>query len=342
VDGKPVIEVNEDAEPGVSALLGRGPETVAELDLVAGQHYAVELLVRSAPESPMSMAKAGYLPAEQADLMAQAIDAARLADVAVVVVSRTPEWESEGFDMETMALPGRQNELIDAVSQANPNTIVVVNAGAAIAMPWLSSVRSVLQVWYPGEEGAAAIADVIFGASEPGGRLAVSYPARVEDSSGAATYPPVDGELRYSDGLFVGYRHHEAHGIDPVFSFGHGLSYTAFEYGELAVTAAGDSGEVVATVEVSNVGQRAGSEVVQLYVRDVESSQPRPVKELKGFAKIRLAAGERQVARFALDRRAFSRFSSDQHDWIVEPGEFELLAGSSSQNIRARATIHVD
>jgi beta-glucosidase len=340
VDGETIVELSEGRPLDMNAILSGGGEEAAHLDLTAGQQVEVEALLRCPAGMPVTIAQVGWLAPQPADLMERAVAAAQRADVAVVVAGRTPEWESEAFDMESMALPGPQDELIDRVAAVNPSTVVVLNTGAPVTMPWLDRVASVLQVWYPGEEGPAGVADVLFGAAEPGGRLPVSFPVRLEDSAAAASYPPADGEIAYSDGLLVGYRHHDAAGVEPAFCFGHGLSYTSFEYGELSV--ARDGARVVASVEIANTGSRPGTEVVQLYVRDIESTLARPDKELKGFAKVRLEPGQRDVARFVLDRRAFSAFSPDARDWSVEPGEFELLAGSSSRDIRARGRIHVD
>jgi beta-glucosidase len=186
-----------------------------------------------------------------------------------------------------------------------------------------------VQLWYPGQEGGNALADVLTGAAD-GGRLACTFPVRVEDSPGFAGYPGVDGKLPYEEGVFVGHRGFEAANTTPLFAFGHGLAYTTFEYGDLTAEGTG------ASIAVTNTGSRAGTEVVQLYVRDVEASLPRPAKELKGFAKLLLAPGETGVARFTFNDRTFAFWNNG---WKVEPGQFEILVGASSADIRARATI---
>lgn len=341
VDGQTAIELPNGSITDMATMFTNAAEVTTDLDLPESARANVELLVRSPAGFPLAVGHVGYLTPEPADLMERAVDAAADADVAVVVIGRSPEWESEGSDCESMSLPGRQDELVERVAKANPATVVVVNAGAPVAMPWLGSVRSVLQVWYPGQDGPSALAGVLFGATEPGGRLPVSFPVRLEDSAAAASYPPADGRIAYRDGVFVGYRHHDQAGIDPVFCFGHGLSYTEFEYGPLSVESTGDGTDFVVSVDVQNVGSRPGSEVVQLYVRDVESTLPRPPKELKGFAKLRLSPRERQKARFVLDQRSFAMWNPAERAWVAEPGEFELMAGSSSRDIRARATLHV-
>jgi beta-glucosidase len=272
----------------------------------------------------------GGIPPMRDDRIAEAVDAARSADAAVVVVGLDPESETEGRDRESMDLTGDQNELIRAVAAAQPNTVVVINAGSIVSMPWADDVRAILCAWYPGQECGNAIADVVFGAVNPCGRLPTTVPMRYEDNPAFANYPGAEGEVRYEEGVFVGHRHYDANGTEPRFPFGHGLSYTTFDYGDLTVE--GDT----ATIDVTNNGDVAGAEIVQLYVRDVEASVKRPPKELKGFQKLTLEPGETKAASFALDDRTFAFWNDG---WTVEPGDFVLECGSSSRDIRARATV---
>jgi beta-glucosidase len=258
-----------------------------------------------------------------------AAEAAAIADAAIVVVGLTREVDTEGQDRPDMALPPGQDELVAAVAAANPRTIVVVNAGSPVAMPWINDVAAVVQLWYPGQEGGHALADVLTGAAD-GGRLPCTFPVRVEDSPAFAGYPGRDGQLAYEEGVFVGHRGFEAANTQPLFAFGHGLSYTTFEYGDVTADASG------ASVNVTNTGTRPGTEVVQVYVSDVEATLPRPAKELKGFAKVRLGPGETGTARFAFDDRTFAFWNKG---WQIEPGDFAILAGPSSADIRARATV---
>jgi beta-glucosidase len=278
----------------------------------------------------------GAIPPMAADRIAEAVDAARAADVAVVVVGPDPESETEGHDRSSMDLTGDQNDLIRAIGGVQPNTVVVVNAGSIVSMDWADDVAAVLQAWYPGQECGNAIADVLFGKVNPCGKLPTTIPRRYEDNPTIDNYPGADGVVRYAEGVFVGYRHYDANDIEPRFAFGHGLSYTTFEYGELRIESASPD-EVVAAIDVTNSGDVAGKEVVQLYVSDVESSVARPPRELKAFEKVAISPGETKTVRFVLGRRAFSFW----HDggWVVERGEFELLCGSSSRDIRTKARI---
>jgi beta-glucosidase len=238
-----------------------------------------------------------------------------------------------------MDLVGRQNELVSRVASANPRTVVVLQTGAPVAMPWLDAVAGVLQAWYPGQEAGNAIADVLFGAAEPSGRLPQTFPVRLEDNAAHGNYPGGNGRVRYGEGIFAGYRHHDTKHLPPLFPFGFGLSYTSFAYGNLRLSAEALQPEdtLTVTLDVTNTGQRAGQEVVQLYVRDEQSSLPRPEKELKGFLKVDLQPGETKSVTLTLGMRALAYFDDARAAWVAEAGRFEVLVGSSSRDVRARA-----
>ena len=277
----------------------------------------------------------GAVPPMAADRIAEAVETAKSADVAVVIVGYDTESETEGHDRESMDLTGDQDELIRAVAAAQPNTVVVVNAGSVVSMPWSDDVAAIVQAWYPGQECGNALADVLFGAVNACGKLPTTVPMAYEDNPAMTNYPGANNEVRYEEGVMVGYRHYDTNGVTPRFPFGHGLSYTTFEYGPLNVEKAGD--EVRAAIEVTNTGEVAGKEVVQLYVTDRESSVRRPAQELKAFEKVSLEGGETKSVRFVLGSRAFSYWGDG--GWITEPGAFELHCGSSSRDIRATAEV---
>jgi beta-glucosidase len=237
-----------------------------------------------------------------------------------------------------MELPGRQAELIEGVAAANRNTAVVVNAGSPVSMDWIDRVPAVLDVWLPGQELGNALADVLFGKVNPSGKLPTTFPKRIEDNPAYLNYPGENGEVLYGEGIFVGYRYYDRKRVEPRFAFGHGLSYTRFEYGEIRLDRdrIGPDEEVELSVEVSNVGERSGREVVQLYLCDLECSLARPEQELRAFEKVALDAGERKTIRFTLDRRALSFYDPEREGWIAEPGDFEVRIGSSSRDIRSR------
>lgn len=255
---------------------------------------------------------------------------ARDAEVALLFVGRNGEWDTEGSDLDSIVLPGRQNELIAAVAAANPRTVVVLQTGGPVEMPWLGEVAAVLEAWYPGQEAGNAIADVLTGAAEPGGRLPQSFPVKWADnptnSQDREIYPGLDGKVRYEEGVFIGYRHYDRHGIAPLFPFGFGLGYTSFAMSELAVDATGfeTDGRVSVSVTLENTGRRAGSEVVQVYVSAPDATVQRPAKELKAFEKVHLGPGERQRVTLELDDRAFAYYRTEAQHWLVEPGRYVI------------------
>jgi beta-glucosidase len=228
-----------------------------------------------------------------------------------------------------LALPAGQDELIQAVAAVNKNTVVVLIAGSPVLMNgWVGQVPALLAAWYPGEEGGHAIADILFGDANPSGKLPMTFLKEWKDSPAYGHYPGENGVVEYAEGIYVGYRHFDKHGIEPLFPFGHGLSYTTFAYSDLKVSAH----EV--SLAVRNTGSREGAEVVQLYVGDKHSSADRPVKELKGFRRVVLKPGETKTVSFAIDKSALSYYSTARHDWVAEPGTFEVLVGASSRDIR--------
>jgi beta-glucosidase len=312
-----------------------------ELDLVAGQSY--ELMLEASRPANESFAHArvcfAFTPqAEEDHRFEQAVALARQADVALVFVGLPENFESEGDDRPHMDLTGRQNELVEAVLAANPNTVVVLNAGSPLRLPWAEKVPALLETFYPGLEGGSAIARVLLGEVNPSGKLSTTFPKRLEDTPAYINYPG-GKQVRYGEGIFIGYRYYDMRDLAPAFPFGFGLSYTTFEYSHLRLPGEVLPGQPVSvSLTVKNTGQRTGKEVVQLYVHDVASSLPRPPKELKGFAKLELAPGESREVTFSLDERALSFYDPYRKAWVAEPGDFEVLVGASSRDIRLQGT----
>jgi beta-glucosidase len=271
--------------------------------------------------------------------MDPAVALARDADVAIVVVGTTEEVESEGFDRTSLALPGRQDELVRRVSEANPRTIVVVNAGAPVLLPWADEVAAVMLAWFPGQEFGNALADALLGVAEPGGRLPTTWPMTEE---GLPSTQPADGVLTYDEGLYIGYRFYDRDGREPRYRFGHGLGYTTWEYAEISAPeqAAAGTGTSV-TVLVRNTGSRRGREVVQVYASRPDGDVERPVRWLAGFAAVEAGPGEEVAATVAVPARAFEHWDAEAGGWTVEPGTFGLAAGPSSGvlPVSARTTV---
>src|SRR5438093_12869592 len=238
-----------------------------------------------------------------------------------------------------MHLPGKQNVVVEQVAAANPRTIVVLNTGAPISMPWIDKVAAVVQAWYPGQECGNAIADVLFGDANPSGKLPQTFPVHLEDNPAYLNFPGENGKVYYGEGLFVGYRYYDKKKIAPLFPFGFGLSYTTFDYGPLSLSAQeiGPEDTPQVSVEVTNTGQRTGKEVVQLYIRDEQARLQRPDKELKAFAKVQLEPGEHQTVTLSIAREALAYYDDLAHEWVAEAGEFEVLVGASAQDISATA-----
>ncbi|MFE9399328.1 beta-glucosidase [Streptomyces flavidovirens] len=335
--------------------LSSAEELRFDIELNAGEQ--VEVRVRHVPlkmfDGPMVWVQFGLGHAEPSDSpdaeLDQAVAAAAAADVAIVVVATTEDVESEGFDRETLELPGRQNELVARVAAVNPHTVVVVNAGSPVEMPWTDDVAAVLLTWFPGQECGAALADVLLGAHEPGGRLPTTWPARKEDSP-VLRVTPTDGALAYEEGVFIGYRAWERTGAEPRYWFGHGLGYTTWEYVAADFVPSDDpDGELLGalTVDVRNTGHRPGREVVQAYLSAAdqapahEADIERPVRWLVGFAPAEAGPGETVRVTIPVPRRAAEVWNADKGAWQLLPGQYAIEAGRSLADRRVQVTVPV-
>ncbi len=320
---------------GGGSSLVRPKYAVTPLDGIkeaAGPHADIAYALGAVMEGE----DAGKAPHE---LREEAVALALHSDVAVVVVGYAPKLEGEGFDRKSMDLPAGQDELIEAVAGVNKNTVVVIAAGAPVTMTrWIDRVPAVVYAWYGGQEVGHAIGDMLFGAVNPSGKLPVTFPKALRDSPAYGHYPGENLHVEYEEGIYVGYRGFDKSGVEPLFPFGHGLSYTTFDYSGLQISPAkiGAGKAVGVSLNVRNSGSRAGAEVVELYVQPPPSRVDRPVKELKGFARVMLQPGETRAVSFKLDKAAMSYYDSAFHDWVAEPGRFTVLVGASSRDIRAK------
>lgn len=277
-------------------------------------------------------------------LLAEAVEAARNADVAVIFAGLPDKFESEGFDRKHMAMPNCQNELIEKVAAVQPNTVVVLHNGSPVEMPWVYQVKGVVEAYLGGQAVGGAVCDILFGKVNPSAKLPETFPIRLEDNPSYLSYIGEGDMVEYREGIFVGYRYYDKKKMDVLFPFGYGLSYTTFDYSNLTVDKEQikDTDTLRVTVDVTNTGSVAGKEVVQLYVADRESTVIRPVKELRDFAKVELAPGETKTVTFTLDKRAFAYYSVRIHDWHVETGEFDIMIGKSSRDILLTKTVTVE
>ena len=344
VDGSVVYEGVDDpdsADPMDAVLIGRCVPR-GSADLEGSRPVTVRLLNRTpkgaiGPLRGVAFGLAHRSPERDGDqLMEEAVAAASAADVAVVVVATTEHVESEGFDRVTQRLPGRQDELVARVAAANPRTVVIVNSGAPVEMPWREEVAAVLLSWFPGQEGGAALADVLLGHAEPGGRLPTTWPARLTDAP-VTQVTPTDGVLRYDEGVFIGYRAWQRHATAPAYPFGHGLGYTDWTYEHIEIT-----DTTTARIRLRNTGDRTGREVVQLYVAPTRpDSVERPERCLAGFASVTADPGEAATAEIPLPERAFILWDENTGGWTTIPGVYQVLAGHSVADTRLSAVISV-
>jgi beta-glucosidase len=347
VDGKLIADAWTNWTKGRTFFEEGCDEVGGTIELEAGRAHAVVIEFATKAFATLGLAafSAGIGKPLGDEAIAEAVRIARNADTAVVFIGRNGEWDTEGSDLPSIDLPGRQNELVAAIANANPNTIVVMQTGGPVEMPWIGSVAALIQAWYPGQEAGNAIADVLVGAAEPSGRLPQTFPVRWADnpahSQDREVYPGVEGKVRYEEGIFVGYRHYDRLGMTPLFPFGFGLGYASFAVSELTVddTEFEAEGNVMVGVTVTNTSDRDGAAVVQLYVSDDVASDPRPAKELKAFRKVQLKAGESRQLTMTLDARAFAFYRVQAKHWLVEDGSFTLRVGLSSVELPLTAKV---
>ncbi len=360
--GEPVVVVDDPDMliPRTREFFGYGSEeSTAVIDGVAGVPIELSVKWKTAAGNGFAALRIGVRTPDPDDLFDQAVAAAAAADVAVVVVGTNDEWETEGFDREVMDLPGEQDELVAAVAAANPNTVVVVNAGSPVTMDWASddhgpSAPAVLTSFFAGQEQAEAMVDVLFGRADPGGRLPITYPKRLEDHAAFENHEPDrqgDGppQQRYEEGLFIGHRHFERAGVEPRFWLGHGLSYGETEWGEaspsaVTFTAAGLGNEpLVVTIPIAGVGERDATVVIQGYVAPIDALVERPGRELKSWQKLVVPAGSESTASLQFGVDAFHHWDADSGAWMVAPGAYDVVlahsASPAAEHQRIRITV---
>lgn len=337
LDGDVVVE---DTDPGPRLAIGIQSltERASTVALEAGRTYDLVVELRTGDRGVLPHVRFGAEAPDPGAELERAVAAAADADLVVVVVGTSSDYETEGEDRAGFPLPGRQDELIARVAAANPDTVVVVNAGSPVPMPWVDQVRAVLWAWYPGQEFGNALADVLSGDVDAGGRLPTTFPRRIEDTPAFTNYPGEFGAVRYGEGLFVGHRWYDARAIEPLFPFGHGLSYATVEIGDVDAEVGAD-GAVVVAVRATNVGDRAGSEVVQVYVEPPSGPVARPVRQLAGFAKVRLEPGESRSLTIPLPPRSLAFWDPVATAWQVADGPHTLWIGRSSRDLTEWVTI---
>ncbi|HQZ85962.1 MAG TPA: glycoside hydrolase family 3 C-terminal domain-containing protein [Actinomycetota bacterium] len=282
---------------------------------------------------------AGYDPVTSVpddQLLSEAVEAAASTDVVLLMIGLPGSYESEGFDRTHLGLPLQHDRLVESVTAANPNTVVVLSNGSPVAIPWVDRPAAIVEGYLSGQAGGAALVDVLFGDAEPAGRLAETFPRAAADVPSDPYFPGAPRQVEYREGIYVGYRYYDSAGTPVLFPFGHGLSYTTFEFGSVSAT------PTEVRVTVSNSGRRRGAEVVQVYVHDLEASVHRPEQELRAFSKVWLDPGESREVVLPLNHRAFASYDVGAAGWLVEAGDFEIRVGASSRDIRGTAVVSVD
>jgi beta-glucosidase len=366
LDGQIVVDGASTIPARGQSFFGMGSvELTAIVDLVAGQPHELVLECDASNKQWAHGAQVGLQFVEQEDPVCRAVELAAECDIALVVVGTTDDWESEGHDRDTLELPGRQVELIRAVAEANKKTIVLVNTGAPVDMSWANDIPALMQIWFGGQEMGHAVVDVLLGEADPGGRLPTTIPERIEHTPAFGNFPGEHGQVRYGEGVFIGYRWYESRHLPVRFPFGHGLSYTTFEIGQPDCddTEIAPDQKVQIRIPITNTGNRHGTEVIQVYVAPRKSSVQRPKKELKSFAKVSLRPGESTVVSIELSPRDFAFWNpgdmyrsvlrpqvtgesatmelDQQGNWQVDPGLYEVLIGTSSIDISHQVDIAI-
>ena len=338
INGENLIDNWSSQEPG-DAFFGMGSAPKREkIKFEKGKTYSLEVEYKW--EGRFPAVQIGMQPPDQFDLMEEAINLAKEADAVVLIAGTNSDWETEGNDRVNLDLPSNQNELIETICKLNKNTVVVLNTGSPCEMPWIDNVNAILQCWFPGQEFGNSLADILIGKVNPSGKLPTTFPKKLSDTPAYSTYPGKDLQMDYEEGLFIGYRWYDRESIEPLFPFGHGLSYTSFEYSNLrAIPPKGDSSVAAFEVDITNTGDVAGKEVLQGYITVNKSQIERPQKELKKFEKISLESGETKKVKFELSEKDLSFWSTENNAWQVEPAEYLFSIGASATDIKDSVSV---
>ena len=338
INGENLIDNWSSQEPG-DAFFGMGSAPKREkIKFEKGKTYSLEVEYKW--EGRFPAVQIGMQPPDQFDLMEEAINLAKEADAVVLIAGTNSDWETEGNDRANLDLPSNQNELIETICKLNKNTVVVLNTGSPCEMPWINNANAILQCWFPGQEFGNSLADILIGKVNPSGKLPTTFPKKLSDTPAYSTYPGKDLQMDYEEGLFIGYRWYDRESIEPLFPFGHGLSYTSFEYSNLrAIPPKGDSSVAAFEVDITNTGDVAGKEVLQGYITVNKSQIERPQKELKKFEKISLESGETKKVKFELSEKDLSFWSTENNAWQVEPAEYLFSIGASATDIKDSVSV---
>jgi beta-glucosidase len=338
VDGNLVIDNSTETSPGDAFFaFGTTPKR-GKCDFKEGEEYKIEIQYKFEGNFPAIYI--GCKTPDKVDLLEEAKLVAEESDQVILVVGTNSDWETEGNDRSDLDLPGDQNNLINTVLDINPNTIILLNTGSPISMPWLPKAKAVLQCWYPGQEFGNALVEILTGDVSPSGKLPTTFPMNIKDTPAFNSYPGEDLQMNYEEKLLVGYKWYERKNIGTLFPFGHGLSYTKFEYSDLKITKINDT-DFICRYIVKNTGSISGSEISQCYVGNEEADKMEPIKKLQGFCKTHLEPGEHKEIGITLDERSFSNWSVSKNAWVVQNSSHKIYIGASSEDIRLKSEVNL-
>lgn len=338
IDGKELIDNWTETSPGEAFFSFSSDSKKALVDLDEGKTYQLE--IRYKFEGNFPAIYIGCQTPDKVNLFDEALEVAKVADQVILIVGTNSDWETEGNDRSDFNLPANQNHLIEEVLKVNPNTLVVLNTGSPVKMPWADRAEAILQTWFAGQEFGNAMVDIITGAINPSGRLPTSFPKNIEDTPAFNSYPGKDLQMNYEEKLLVGYRWYDKKDIKTLFPFGHGLSYTQFEYTDLEVEIQSKN-KVSCKFSIQNTGLIAGAETAQCYIGYKTDDHSEPKKTLQGFSKITLNQGDKSKVEINLNSRNFSSWNEAKQNWEVRPGSYEIFIGSSAENIILQSTINL-
>ncbi len=339
IDNEELIDNWNNIEPGEAFFTFGSASKKGIANFKKGETY--KIIIEYYFEGNFPAVYIGCQPPDEVDLFAEAIDIASEADQVILIVGTNSDWETEGNDRADFNLPANQNTLIEAVLNANENTALVINTGSPINIPWLNKANAVLQAWFAGQEFGNALYDILSGSVNPCGKLPTSFPARIEDTPAFESYPGENLQMNYDEKLLVGYKWYEKKEIKPLFCFGHGLSYTEFEYKNLEVELK-DNKEILCKFTIKNIGETAGAEIAQCYIRYSKNLENEPNKTLQGFCKVKIDAHDEKNVEIRLTQRNFSHWSIDAKRWQIKEGSYEILIGSSSESIFLNSSINLE
>jgi len=282
----------------------------------------------------------GCQPPDKIDLLDEALNIAKEVDEVILLVGTNSDWETEGNDRVDFNLPGEQNTLIEKVLEINPNAIIVLNTGSPVDMPWVNKAKSILQSWYAGQEYGDALFEILTGLVNPSGKLPTTFPKRIEDTPAYSCYPGENLQMSYDEKLLIGYKWYDRKKIEPLFHFGHGLSYTNFEYSNLRISNSHQN-DFICSFDIENIGDVSGFEISQCYISFMNSNEDEPIKKLQGFDKTYINSGEIKKIEICLDSKSFSTWDIKNHQWEIKKGVFNILIGSSSNDIKLKDSINL-